>query len=125
MIDAARASSLACRERVSSIGERTLRSFDSDLRGWRAAFRGTECLRVENGGEIERGGVDDEGELSSSHSGGAVGNATVPEGGAIHTWLLEAGKPSSSGIGVGIGLPFVEATLLVVIMERGARMLNI
>jgi hypothetical protein len=38
------------------------------------------------------------------------------------------GKPSigsSSGMGVGLGLPFVDGPLLVVIIERGARMLNI
>lgn len=111
------------------MGVRTLRSFDSDLRGLRAELRGAKCLRLENGGEIERGGVADEGEWSSPHSGGADGNVIVPVDGAIQ-WLCEetGGRPStgsSSGAGVGMGLAFVDPPLLVVIIERGARMLNI
>jgi len=111
------------------MGERTLRSLDSDLRGCRVELlSGVRCLRPAKGGEIERGGVEDEGTLSSSHSGGAEGKATVPEEGPIHAWLLEAGgnpSGSSSGMGVGIGLAFADGALLVVIIERGARMLNI
>jgi len=112
------------------MGERTLRSLDSDLRGCRVELSGAKCLRPAKGGEVERGGVDDEGALSSSHSGGlpVEGKATFPDDGPIHAWLGAGGKPStgsSSGIGVGIGLPFDDGALLAVIIESGARMLNI
>ena len=110
------------------MGERTLRNLDSDLRGCRVELRGAKCLRLATGGEIERGGVDDEGELSSSHSGGAEGKATVPDDGAIHAWFETGGNPSTgsnSAPGVGIGLAFDEGPLLVVMIDSGARILNI
>src|ERR1700761_8748115 len=94
-IDAGRVSGLFGRERASSMGVRTLRSFDSDFRGCRLELRGARCLRTD-GGEGERGGVVDDGVLSSSHSGEVAGKATDDVG--CHVWLLETpSNPSSSG----------------------------
>jgi len=60
--------SLVCCGRPSSITARTLRSFDSDFRGWGVgAEDGVECLRLTIGGETDRGGVD-EGDGTSAHS---------------------------------------------------------
>jgi len=110
--------------RVSSMTARTLRSFDSDFRGWwvGAEEGGIECLRLTIGGDTDRGGVED-GEGTSAHSDVDSAKNPLPLVDA-HGLFPDGSEPAGSRSGVVVmGLGEGEGALVMI--ESGGKMLKI
>lgn len=105
--------------------ERTLLSFDSAFRELWPEEEGVECLRLMDGGDVDRGGGDSGGDDMSAHSEVGSGK-TVPLLGTHEFLLVEIASAISRSSGSGVAAKGLgDGDGAFVMIERGGKMLNI